>query len=361
MKNMTRGFTLAELLLCIGIIGVVSAMGMVIAKRGTDSAYNLYYYSGYINLYNAIADAKTKPDINTNQNIMEHVQDVLSSSNVVAKTNKNIIDIALATPDIDFINMKCNAYDINKFNPYNKNQKDEFGDKLYVVDPENNNTTTDKKPDIKADNYDDPKNPQTPDQKDPQTPDQKDDETGETNGTGESIVWPNPDGNENVTTITTSNGINYIYNSSLNNGTNGLVVPEGSNITKAIPIIMTIPQRATRDNNGRAIVRLLYIDADNGYLIPMPEANGTISIQDRRDLLPAYIDDGRISRYSTTDASGRQNRGQAIVGSYKDAYCSIRGNTGNIDGVINCASFTNISLNGNRVGALAIANPRKVH
>ena len=54
MKKFFRGFTLAELLLCVGIIGIVSAMGITVAKISTERAYNLLYYTGYINLYNAI-------------------------------------------------------------------------------------------------------------------------------------------------------------------------------------------------------------------------------------------------------------------------------------------------------------------
>ena len=83
MKKFFRGFTLAELLLCVGIIGIVSAMGMTVAKIGTDKAYNSYYYAGYINLYNAIADAKSQVK-ETNNDIMTHVRDLLSKDNVVA-------------------------------------------------------------------------------------------------------------------------------------------------------------------------------------------------------------------------------------------------------------------------------------
>ena len=82
MKKFFRGFTLAELLLCVGIIGIVSAMGMTVAKIGTDKAYNSYYYAGYINLYNAIADAKSQGK-ETNNDIMTHVRDLLSKDNVV--------------------------------------------------------------------------------------------------------------------------------------------------------------------------------------------------------------------------------------------------------------------------------------
>lgn len=63
MKNTRKGFTLMELLLCIGIIGIVSAMGMTIAKQSTEKAYNLYYYTGFKNLFDVCIDAhQTKND-----------------------------------------------------------------------------------------------------------------------------------------------------------------------------------------------------------------------------------------------------------------------------------------------------------
>ena len=56
MKKIKSGFTLSELLLCVGIIAIVSAMGMTIAKQGTEKAYKLYFSTGYMNLYDALAE-----------------------------------------------------------------------------------------------------------------------------------------------------------------------------------------------------------------------------------------------------------------------------------------------------------------
>ncbi len=58
MKFFQKGFTIAELLLVIAIIGIVSAMGASITKKTTEKAYNLFYYTGFTNLYNAYADTK---------------------------------------------------------------------------------------------------------------------------------------------------------------------------------------------------------------------------------------------------------------------------------------------------------------
>lgn len=51
-----NGFTMIELLLCLAIIGIVSAMGMTITKKSSAKAYNLFYYSGYVNMYDALVE-----------------------------------------------------------------------------------------------------------------------------------------------------------------------------------------------------------------------------------------------------------------------------------------------------------------
>ena len=58
MKKFKSGFTMAELLLCIGIIGVVTALGMTITKQTTQKAYNTYYKTGYANLYDVLFDIR---------------------------------------------------------------------------------------------------------------------------------------------------------------------------------------------------------------------------------------------------------------------------------------------------------------
>ncbi len=64
-----QGFTLAEMLLCIGIIAVVAAMGATISKAVTQKAYNIYFVNGYNNLANAIADMESDiTQFNSNNN-----------------------------------------------------------------------------------------------------------------------------------------------------------------------------------------------------------------------------------------------------------------------------------------------------
>lgn len=259
MKKFLKGFTLAELLLCIAIIGVVSAMGMTITKKTTDRAYNLYFYSGYINLYNAIADAKAQ-GAESNADIMNHV--------------KNLFDSDLSS--------------------------------------------------------------------------------SETDQPVELFSWPSTVDSENFNVIVTTNAVKYYYAKNLDNRANGLGTLVGSNIEyKAFPITMTVPQRQTRSNNGTATVHLLYIDNNGGYLIPVP-GNDVVDLQNRRDLLPAYVDDGKVGRNNVINRDNGWSYERPMYLSFREVYCSIKGNS-TINNVINCNEFT-----ADKKGALVIANPQKV-
>ena len=259
MKKLKKAFTLAELLLCIGIIGVVSAMGMTIAKHGADRAYNLFYYNGYINLYNAIADAKAVNSEVSNSQIMLHVKDVL---------------------DID--------------------GEDENNDEPGEIPP--------------------------------------------------AAGWVLP-GAANAEEVITANGVKYYYSKNLSDGFNGVGAVAGA--TNAIPITMTVPQRKTRANNGFATIRLAYVDADNGYLIPVV-AGSTVNLQLRRDLLPAYIDNGIVGRNNVINRNGFEF--QAIpYSNYRDAFCTVR-NGSSLGTLINCTGYSIVPP---REGILKIADPRK--
>ena len=214
MKKCKKGFTMAELLLCLGIIGVISAMGIVATKSSADSAYNLYYYNGYINLYNTIAEILSKEETINNEQLA-----------------------------------------------------------LYL---------------------------------------------GEVSGG----------------VVKTKNGITY------NATTNAL---DGTTIT------MTIPQRKTRNNNGRGTVSFRYYPNNGGYLIPL--TNGTVNLQERRDLLPTYIDDGIVGRVNRTTGTFTP----IPYYSYRQAFCALVNE--NVAGVITCDDVEdkpNITT-----GVLKVTNPKK--
>ena len=50
-------FSLIEILMVLGIISVVTAMGFSISKRSAENAYNLYWYTAYSALRDATTDA----------------------------------------------------------------------------------------------------------------------------------------------------------------------------------------------------------------------------------------------------------------------------------------------------------------
>ena len=74
MKNL-RGFTLAEVLICIAIIAVVSAFGGSIMKKSTTNAYKLYIRSGYENLYEVLSGIiEDTPDISTKDKLQNELK-----------------------------------------------------------------------------------------------------------------------------------------------------------------------------------------------------------------------------------------------------------------------------------------------
>ena len=263
MKKFFRGFTLAELLLCVGVIGIVSAMGMTVAKKSTEKAYNLYFYTGYVNLYNAIADA------------VESGED--------------------AYPDGRCTNMLAS-----------------------IGMPDNKETHT--------------------------TPFVR--HIARVLGVDEGELKRN-DGSGS---FTTKNGIEYRF-------INQASCP-GANAAR---IYMRVPAAKTRNNNNGQIGTELFYMSDIQQLVPTRYTNQNInrkyiSLQKRRDLLPAYIDDGRVGRNNTLNRANWEYE-RPIYGSYKDVFCSIYGTSKKIPHAIDCADVTPIAAG--RTGVLKVVDPRK--
>ena len=316
MKKHFKGFTLSELLLCIGIIGVVSAMGMTITKISTDRAYNLYYYTGYTNLYNAIADAKAN-GIESNQEIMQHVTQLLS---------KDENNIAFAT-DMPFSSYKAVLLANNISCPSGyKLQGTKCLPLKHVIDDEKTTLVP------------------------PTRPDWSGHITGNGSGSGNDGSGDGTGGGDGDGTGDGS-GDGSGSGSSSGSGS-GDVTPNGT-ITRAIPITMTVPQRKTRNNpDGFATVRLLYINLNGGYLIPIT-AGSSVDLQNRRDLLPAFIDDGKVGRNNALNRNNGFVYTRPAYGTYREMFCSLSG-LGSIDTVISCNG-----INSNKTGALKVVDPRK--
>ena len=87
MKNFKHGFTLAEVLLCIAIIGIVIAMGMKITQNMTQRAYDKYWATGYLNLYDVLNDMNSYAGENPN----DYWQNLRSQSDELSISLKNIL------------------------------------------------------------------------------------------------------------------------------------------------------------------------------------------------------------------------------------------------------------------------------
>ena len=218
MKKIKKGFTIAEILLCLCIIGIISSMGIVATKHSADRAYNLFFYSGYINLYNTIMELKGNDELANIENLAKYL------------------------------------------------------------------------------------------------------------------------GTANNNTITTINGISY----DITFGATGEV----------LGVEMKVPQRKTRNNDGIATSQFRVTEINNiTYLIPM--AGGNINLQNRRDLLPAYIDDGTVGRVKKEGESYTIQK--TAYYTYRQAFCAL--NSEGIVGVISCADVEGIP--NNTTGVLKVADPRK--
>lgn len=340
MKNFKRAFTLAELLLCIGIIGIVSAMGMVITKHTTDKAYQLYYYTGYINLYNAIAEAKLQGATNATET-MSKAMDLLKVDNTTSASAG--INVA-SNCDLNLLTFKAVSY----VNDDIYHMKDNLETGTMQIDP---------RPGVPGNPTPQPTRPTLPKIPIPETP-----ETPEIPTNPE-----NPTLNDAVTTAECANGVTYSYNIPLNVENSSTE----NTMYKNVFITMRVPAAKTRTNGGFQEVRLYY-SYDSNTLIPLAPEEGSTApdLQTRRDLLPAYIDDGKVGRNNVVDRTNFTYE-KPIYGSFKDAFCSLKGTGyeekyGSDITVISCATdtYTDIrkTVNGTRVnGVLKIASPQKAH
>lgn len=78
MKKFKKGFSLAEILIALSIIAVIATMCFSIAKRGIERAYDLYIYTAYQGLADAISDANY-----SNQSISINQDDLTDSNDFI--------------------------------------------------------------------------------------------------------------------------------------------------------------------------------------------------------------------------------------------------------------------------------------
>ena len=326
MKKVKSGFTLAEILLCVGIIGVVSAMGLIVSKYTSERAYNMYYYTGYMNLYNALLEAESQKEGQTNQEVLDRVAKIFDS------------EIKTAYLNLDNISPMKNYFAFVRFeNSWGtpSTTKKDNNTSTVLMPSRDDNFLSNNSALGKGDSNEGYSNSQPEPEPEP-TPEPEPEPTPEPEPEFDDVPKPVKGGDRY---IQTSNGIKYYYNS------------ENVNNKSYICFTMEVPQAKTRTNNGQASVVLMYTKVDDiSYLIPV-DTMSDVKLQERRDLLPAYIDDGVVGR---ADAAGKVR--PISYYNYKQAYCAMTSDK-SIDSVISCTNVT--GKPSAKEGVLRVRDPRK--
>lgn len=76
-KNLINGFSLAEVLISVGIISVIATMGFNISKKNLDRAYDKYVFTGASALALAIEDAHKQDRANNSQELIGHFANLM--------------------------------------------------------------------------------------------------------------------------------------------------------------------------------------------------------------------------------------------------------------------------------------------
>lgn len=106
MKKLKKGFSLAEVLIVLAIVSVIATMGFSIAKRGIERAYDMFIYTGYDSLNDAIAYVNTKSITATEENsffielakVLDAEHQVVAGYHILK--NKNGIEYRFDGPNI---------------------------------------------------------------------------------------------------------------------------------------------------------------------------------------------------------------------------------------------------------------------
>lgn len=256
MNIFKRGFSLAEILIALAIVAVIATMAFTISKKGTESAYNQYIYTGYIGISDAITDA----------------------------TNEQL--------ELEYNNVKdCDAI--------------KHIMKILSVD----------------DNY----------------------------------TYRNP--NSDAITFLAPNKISYVI------WTAGK--KEGDETSESSPyfyIDMTVP--SVRTGTASSSICFSYAPKENySVLIPFQEDEQCIStidnVQKRMDLLPFYIDNGRLGVRTTYNNSETSELEPRRFYSFQEAACKLYGDITTASKNLNCTGVDTSNVKPEK-GVLRVANPRKV-
>ena len=117
-KNSKKGFSLAEVLISVGIVSVIATLGFSVARTNLDRAYNMYVYTGAKYLSDAITDAELRNQAGSLIALTNHLQNLFNASidgdgdlvtrngieytivqdGVVLNTNTPIFNITMTVP-----------------------------------------------------------------------------------------------------------------------------------------------------------------------------------------------------------------------------------------------------------------------
>lgn len=92
MKKKKFGFSLAEVLLALGIISIIVTMGYTATKKNIDNTYDLYYYTAYKGLHDVFQNAKENnitinfSDDNQRETLLDYLAQNLVGGNHVDNT-----------------------------------------------------------------------------------------------------------------------------------------------------------------------------------------------------------------------------------------------------------------------------------
>ena len=78
-KNSKKGFSLAEVLISVGIVSVIATLGFSVARTNLDRAYNMYVYTGAKYLSDAITDAEIRNQAGNLNALTTHLQNLFNA------------------------------------------------------------------------------------------------------------------------------------------------------------------------------------------------------------------------------------------------------------------------------------------
>lgn len=110
MNKYRNGFSLAELLLCFVIIGIVSAMGMTLTKHNVERVYRSYWQTGYNNLLTVIREIPGDPGPDPD-NPDPGTNGVINVANVIRKCEDMFNDINTVNPSYAISDPNDESYD----------------------------------------------------------------------------------------------------------------------------------------------------------------------------------------------------------------------------------------------------------